>query len=284
MAPQKCLVTRAGKQIEEDVTSLVVGDLVHIRYGDLIPADIRLLSSSDFKVNNSTLTGESETLRRSPECTSDDPLETRNLAFFSTNAVEGEATGLVIRVGPHTMVGQLATLAMDGESTSTPLGLELNNFIKVMTIWALIFGVIFFIVPLALGSGFKTAIFVFIGTVVANVPEGVSVIFTLTLSVASSKMGRRNMLVKHLQAVEGLGSCSVICSDKTGTITQNKMFVAHLWFNDEIVEADTGEFEEELMVDKEDEGFMALATVAMLCSRAKFKARQEAIPISKRFP
>ncbi|ODM99113.1 Sodium/potassium-transporting ATPase subunit alpha-B [Orchesella cincta] len=282
MVPRQSIVLRNGKKMEMEVAEIVVGDIVEVKFGDLIPADIRILESHDFKVDNSSLTGESEPQKRSPECTHDEPMETKNLAFFSTNALEGVATGLVIRVGSNTLMGQLASLASNVDGGNSPLGIELNNFIKIMTIRSVVFGLSFFGVAMFLGYGLQNSVYFVIGIVVANVPEGLALTFTMTLSVAAQKMAKKNCLVKHLHAVEALGSTSVICSDKTGTLTQNKMSVAHLWFNNEIAEADTSEFQTGQNFDSDDPGFMALANVAMLCSRANFSPGQETVPVLKR--
>lgn len=283
MVPRKCVVIRNSQRMDLNVADIVVGDVVEVKYGDLVPADIRILESHDFKVDNSSLTGESEPQKRSAECTDDNPLETKNIAFFSTNAVEGVCTGMVIRVGSQTMMGQLASLASTVDAGETPLGIELNRFIAIMTYRSIIFGLSFFVVAMALGYGFQNAVYFVIGIVVANVPEGLALTFTLTLSVASRKMAKKNCLVKHLHAVEALGSTSAICSDKTGTLTQNKMSVAHMWFNNEIAEADTSEFQTGHTFDIENPGFQALGNVAMLCSRAQFKPGQENVPVLKRY-
>jgi len=172
MIPRQCHVTRNGQRQEMQVAELVVGDIVEVKYGDLIPADIRILESHDFKVDNSSLTGESEPQKRSPECTNPDPMETRNLSFFSTNALEGNATGVVIRVGSNTLMGQLANLASTVDGGQTPLGIELDEFIKIMTIRSIVFGLTFFGVAMFLGYGLENSVYFVIGIVVANVPEG----------------------------------------------------------------------------------------------------------------
>ena len=283
MVPHFAKVYRNGIRREIDVSELVVGDIVDIHYGDLVPADIRVLECSDFKVDNSSLTGESEPQKRSPLCTHDDPLETRNLAFFSTNALEGHCKGVVVRVGSTTLMGRLANLASKMETTKTPIGIEMDQFILIMTIRSLIFGGSFFAIAMVLRYEYLDAVFFVIGIVVANVPEGLCVTFTMILALTAKRMAKKNCLVKNLQAVETLGSTSVICSDKTGTLTQNRMAVAHMWFNGAIAEADTTEIKGgKDSFDLEDPGFKALVNVAVLCSRATFKPGQEDVPIYNR--
>lgn len=123
MVPRKAHVYRnSGFRTELSAEELVPGDIVELRSGDLIPADVRIIDSQNFKVDNSSLTGESEPTKRTAECTNSDPMETKNLAFFSTNAVEGCATGLVVRVGSKTLMGRLATLSSTVDSGQSPIG------------------------------------------------------------------------------------------------------------------------------------------------------------------
>ncbi|CAL8072099.1 unnamed protein product [Orchesella dallaii] len=282
MVPRSCVVFREGSRAEIDVKELVVGDLVEINYGDLVPADIRILECQNFTVDNSALTGEAEPQKRLSVCTDDNPMETKNLAFFSTNAVQGTAKGVVIRVGNKTLMGRLAKLACGLDSGPSPIAVEMNKFIMIMTIRSLVFGGVFFGLALAIGFSLIDSIFFLIGIVVANVPEGLAVTFTTILSVTAKRMAKNHCLVKHLHAVEALGSTSCICSDKTGTLTQNVMSVAHLFFNSAVALADTSEFVTGQQFDMQDPGFAALANVAALCSRANFRPGQEDIPVLKR--
>merc|ERR1711974_581022 len=166
--------------------------------------------SRGFKVDNSSLTGESEPQSRSPEFTHENPLETKNLAFFSTNAVEGTAVGMVVNIGDNTVMGRIAGLASGLEGGQTPIAKEIEHIFLI-------------------------------GIIVANVPEGLLATVTVCLTLTAKRMAAKNCLVKNLEAVETLGSTSTICSDKTGTLTQNRMTVAHMWFDDQIFEADTSE-------------------------------------------
>jgi sodium/potassium-transporting ATPase subunit alpha len=283
MVPHFAYVVRQGIRVEIGVGDLVVGDIVEVKYGDLIPADLRILESQDFKVDNSSLTGESEPCRRSPQCTSNNPLETKNMTFFSTNALEGVAKAMVVRVGSNTLMGRLAKLASTVDAGVSPIGIEMDRFIMIMTVRSIVFGGLFFVLSLLMHYAWTDAIFFVIGIVVANVPEGLAVTFTMILAVTAKRMAKKNCLVKHLHAVEALGSTSVICTDKTGTLTQNKMSVAHMWFNNEIAEADTSEFFSGMSFNNDDPGFKALANVASLCSRAVFKPGQENVPVLKRY-
>ncbi|MGH0130401.1 UNVERIFIED_CONTAM: hypothetical protein FKN15_018298 [Acipenser sinensis] len=164
----------------------------------------------------------------------------------------------------------------------TPLSIEIEHFIHIITGVAVFLGVSFFILALILGYSWLEAIVFLIGIIVANVPEGLLATVTVCLTLTAKRMARRNCLVKNLEAVETLGSTSTICSDKTGTLTQNRMTVAHMWFDNQIHEADTTEDQSGAVFDKSSSTWAALARVAGLCNRAVFQAAQESVPILKR--
>ncbi|KAG7319697.1 hypothetical protein KOW79_016840 [Hemibagrus wyckioides] len=282
MVPQQALVIREGEKKQINAEEVVLGDLVEIKGGDRIPADLRFISSSSCKVDNSSLTGESEPQTRSPDCTHENPLESRNIGFFSTNCVEGTARGIVIATGDRTVMGRIATLASGLEVGQTPINLEIEHFIHIITGVAVFLGVSFFILSLILGYTWLEAVIFLIGIIVANVPEGLLATVTVCLTLTAKRMAHKNCLVKNLEAVETLGSTSTICSDKTGTLTQNRMTVAHMWFDNQIYEADTTEDQSgNGAFDKSSPTWTALSRVAALCNRAVFKPGQKDIPILK---
>ncbi|KAL7851307.1 hypothetical protein AOLI_G00216630 [Acnodon oligacanthus] len=283
MVPQQAMVIREGEKRQINAEEVVLGDLVEIKGGDRIPADLRIISSSGCKVDNSSLTGESEPQTRSPDFTHENPLETRNISFFSTNCVEGTARGIVIATGDHTVMGRIATLASGLEVGQTPINIEIEHFIHIITGVAVFLGVSFFVLSLILGYTWLEAVIFLIGIIVANVPEGLLATVTVCLTLTAKRMARKNCLVKNLEAVETLGSTSTICSDKTGTLTQNRMTVAHMWFDNQIHEADTTEDQSGFgSFDKSSPTWAALSRVAGLCNRAVFKPGQVHIPILKR--
>ncbi|XP_037244215.1 sodium/potassium-transporting ATPase subunit alpha-1 [Falco biarmicus] len=282
MVPQQALVVRNGEKISINAEGVVVGDLVEVKGGDRIPADLRIISAHGCKVDNSSLTGESEPQTRSPDFSNENPLETRNIAFFSTNCVEGTARGIVISTGDRTVMGRIASLASGLEGGKTPIAMEIEHFIHLITGVAVFLGVSFFILSLILEYTWLEAVIFLIGIIVANVPEGLLATVTVCLTLTAKRMARKNCLVKNLEAVETLGSTSTICSDKTGTLTQNRMTVAHMWFDNQIHEADTTENQSGASFDKSSATWGALSRVAGLCNRAVFQANQENVPILKR--
>ena len=282
MVPQYALCLRNGEKVTIQATELTLGDIVEVKFGDRIPADLRVLEARSFKVDNSSLTGESEPQARTPEFTHENPLETKNLAFFSTNAVEGTATGIVVNIGDWTVMGRIAGLASGLETGDTPIAKEIAHFIHIITGVAVFLGVTFFIIAFILGYHWLDAVIFLIGIIVANVPEGLLATVTVCLTLTAKRMASKNCLVKNLEAVETLGSTSTICSDKTGTLTQNRMTVAHMWFDNAIHEADTSEDQSGVSMNKNAVGWKILSRVAALCNRAEFKPGQDSIPILKR--
>merc|ERR1711953_360319 len=283
LVPQYALVRRNnGEKLTIPADTLTLGDIVEIKFGDRCPADLRILEARGLKVDNSSLTGESEPQARGPEFTHENPLETKNLAFFSTNAVEGTAFGMVVNIGDNTVMGRIAGLASGLEGGQTPIAKEIAHFIHIITGVAVFLGVTFFIIAFILGYNWLDAVIFFIGIIVANVPEGLLATVTVCLTLTAKRMAAKNCLVKNLEAVETLGSTSTICSDKTGTLTQNRMTVAHMWFDNRIVEADTTEEQTGASFDKSAPGWKTLERCGALCNRAEFKPGEGSKPVLKR--
>ncbi|VDN58909.1 unnamed protein product [Dracunculus medinensis] len=283
LVPTYALVHRDGEKRQIQTEQLVVGDIVEVKGGDRVPADLRIITAFGFKVDNSSLTGESEPQSRSPECTNENPLETKNIAFFSTHAVEGACKGLVIYTGDRTVMGRIAHLASGLDTGKTPIAREIEHFIHIITSVAVFLGVTFFIIAFVLGYHWLTAVVFLIGIIVANVPEGLIATVTVCLTLTAKRMASKNCLVKNLEAVETLGSTSTICSDKTGTLTQNRMTVAHMWYDLNIEECDTTENQSGVQQNMVRGSTLAsLTRISALCNRAEFKPGQEDIPILRR--
>ncbi|KAJ5078231.1 intein-containing sodium/potassium-transporting atpase subunit alpha precursor [Anaeramoeba ignava] len=214
LVPQISVVIRDGKQKTIDATQIVPGDIILVKAGDKIPADIRIIESSDFQVDNSSLTGESDPQSRTVKCTSENPLETANLAFYSTLATQGHAKGVSIFTGDSTVIGRIAGLAAATKTEDTPIRIEIRNFIKIITIVSVILGVLFFTYGMISKTSWITNVIFMIGIIVANVPEGILTSVAVTLALTANRMSKRSVLVKNLEAVETLGSTCTIASDK----------------------------------------------------------------------
>lgn len=229
--PPKAFVFREGKKKEINAVELVPGDIVEINNGENIPADVVLIKTSEMKVNNASLTGESEELLRLPEEKAKNIFESPNVAFFGTSCTNGNGVGIVFKTGDATVIGQIANLVMQAETQETPLSIEIERFIKFISTIAVSLGILFFILGFIYGYDAITNLIFMIGIIVANVPEGLLVTVTVCLALTAKKMAQKMVLVKNLESVETLGSTSCICSDKTGTLTQNKMTVSHLFYD-----------------------------------------------------
>ena len=272
--PQRTRCLRNGSWTEIMASRLVPGDIVEVKSGDKIPADIRIISSQEMKVDNSSLTGESDALLRSTECNHpENPLETMNLAFFGTLCKEGSGRAIVINTGDNTVIGQIAGLAAGEVMQETPLVIEINKFVTNMCMISFSFGAVFFILGFFIGYPLITNVQFAIGIIVANMPEGLIATLTVCMTLAAQRLAEASVLVKNLGSVETLGCTTVICSDKTGTLTQNRMTVSHIWYDGQIMEAHNYQKmgpNFKYQYDPSSEGFQTLHECAILCSEAIF--------------
>ena len=230
--PPTAYVIRDGKDCKIDAKLIVPGDLVKVNGGENIPCDICLVRANEMKVNNASLTGESEDIQIDLDL---DPIEnifeTKNVAFFGTQCTAGSGIGICFRIGDSTVIGQIANLASSAEAAETPLSIEIERFIKIISAVAIFLGVLFFIFGVIYQYPVITNLVFAIGIIVANVPEGLLATVTVSLALTAQRMASKMVLVKNLESVETLGSTSCICSDKTGTLTQNRMTVSHVFYN-----------------------------------------------------
>ncbi|KAI8435706.1 hypothetical protein MSG28_003956 [Choristoneura fumiferana] len=231
MVPPNAMVVRDGVKQMIPNTDIVIGDIVEMTGGEVVPADVRILSCANFATDMSSLTGESKPIKHTPECTHHNSLESKNMVFFSCPIVEGSARGVVIATGEMTQLGKIAGLVTGLEKEETPIAKEITHFIKIICGVAFVFGFLFFLMVYFAQRSWLTALQYMLGIILANVPEGLIVTLTVCMTLSANQLKQKNCLAKTLQAVETLGSTSCICSDKTGTLTQNLMSVSHLFWN-----------------------------------------------------
>ncbi len=253
-------VSRGGKEKEIPAREVVPGDIIFLSEGDKVPADIRVMESGDLRVNNAPLTGESEPVSRIKEPFSGEIINSPNIAFAGTTVVSGSGKGAVFSTGMRTEFGRIARLTGTVTPGITPLQKEITRITRVVTIIAGITGIVFFSIGFLIGRTFWDNFLFAIGIIIANVPEGLLPTVTLSLAMGSQRMAKRKALIKTLTSVETLGSVSVICTDKTGTLTQNKMAVERLWFDDKIIDVE----------DIKKYGDSLLLRIAYLCNNARF--------------
>lgn len=274
-------VLREGQTQEVLASEVVPGDVVILGEGDKVPADARLLEAYELQVDNSILTGESRPVRKfSGTVSLKDGYTWRdlpNIIFAGTNILSGTAKAVVFATGMKTEFGKIAHLAQTVEAEVSPLQKEMSFVTKVVAVLAIGMGLLFYFLGTTFANLSTLDAFIFaIGIIVANVPEGLLPTVTLALAMGVQRMANRQALVKKLSSVEALGSCTVICTDKTGTLTQNEMTVRALWAGCEIEVSGVGYAPEGgLMVEGqplEDEKLSQLELLfksATLCNNAK---------------
>ena len=231
--PAASRVMRDGEEKKVLAEEIVPGDVIFLQEGDSISADCRLINSSDLRVNQSTLTGESRAVNRSAELVGGEGLtetEIPNLVFAGTFVAAGSGKAIVYATGMNTAFGRIARLTQDVKEELSPLQQEMKSMTKIVTLIAVGVGLLFLLLSLFFARMTVAEAVIFsIGMVVAFVPEGLLPTVTLSLAMATQRMAKRNALIKKLSSVETLGCTNVICTDKTGTLTQNEMTVRDVW-------------------------------------------------------
>ena len=239
MSASNCKVIRDNAIQTIATEDLVVGDIILIEAGDSIPADARIIECSNLKVEEAALTGESVPVDKNSDYIEQDDIplgDKKNCLFSSTYVTNGKAKAIVISVGMSTEIGKIASMLNEQKEELTPLQYKLNKVGNVIGLLALFVCVIVFVLEMVAlkweWSKFSEAFITAVALAVAAIPEGLATVVTIVLSIGVTKMSKRNAIVKKLPAVETLGSCNVICSDKTGTLTQNKMTVTKIYLNE----------------------------------------------------
>ncbi|MET9392933.1 cation-transporting P-type ATPase [Streptomyces sp. NPDC006624] len=230
MVPHRCRVLRDGRPGELPVQDLVPGDVVMLEAGDTVPADCRLVEAHDVTVNNAAITGESEPVPRTagPDA-GDEALRARNCVHMGTDVITGAARAVVFATGQATEFGRIYRLTAAAPRQKTPLQREVAWMARRVSLTALAVGLLLFAVRLPTGQGTVSSFVFALGVMVALVPEGLPATLSVSLALGVRRMARHQALVKKLVAVEALGSTTVICTDKTGTLTQAEMTVVRLW-------------------------------------------------------
>jgi len=272
---------RDGRLAQIAASSLVPGDIVFTHMGDKTPADLLVFAATDCKVDNSSLTGESEPQERGKDNDMRNPLEATNLMFNSTLVISGEAYGIVIRTGDSTVLGQIAFLTAGEEGMVSPLSREIDTFVKLIATIAIITALIFFGISFPVNNNNASlAINFAISIFVAWVPEGLPATVTMLLTIAAKRMASQNVLVKDLKGVETLGAITLLATDKTGTLTRNQMTTTNIWTCGKLYDATNQASSEKDVASLDDPGVIDILHISALCSRAKFDRVD--VPIKER--
>lgn len=229
-------VIRNGIKQSIDVRNVVVGDIIELEAGDYVSADARIISSESLEVNESTLTGESKAIKKDNVDIKEERelYERKNMVFAGCNVTNGHAFVVVTSTAMKTELGKIANSLINKKSDLTPLQKKVNQVSKVLTYIILLIIVVMMAIGLLMKNDFFDVLMLSISLAVAAIPEGMSSIITIILSLGMTAMAKRNVIIRKMASVETLGSTDVICSDKTGTITQNKMLVKSLYVNDKL--------------------------------------------------
>ncbi|GAB4234315.1 MAG: cation-transporting P-type ATPase [Chlamydiales bacterium] len=227
----KANVVRDGKLKKINAENVVPGDLVEIETGDVIPADLRLIETNDLEIDESSLTGESMPVQKiEKECEADAPLaERKNMAYMSSPVTQGKGKGVVVATGKHTETGKIASEVRSTQRELTPVQKRFEDLAKYIGVFAVSFAVLIFMLGYFKGHGLMNMLLYSVAASVSAIPEGLPAVISISLALGVKRMADRKAIIRRLPAVETLGSTTVICCDKTGTITKNEMAVQKLF-------------------------------------------------------
>lgn len=254
--PQRARVRRDGRPQEVDAETLVAGDVLLLGAGDRVSADARLLSEIELRVDMSTLTGESR------------PVRPEHDVFAGTHVFSGTAEAVVTATGMATELGRIAHLTQSAKRRPSPLELEMGRMTRLVAVLSVLVGLTFFVIAGFLGMPLTDRFLFAIAVIVANVPEGLLPTVTLSLALATQRMARRQAIVRRLSSVETLGCTTVICTDKTGTLTANEMTVRRIWTPADVIDVTGTGYAPEGRIAADDPAIVELARAGALCNDA----------------
>ena len=290
MMPSDATVIRNGVECKVPVSDIVVGDVVLLTNGAKVPADVRIIESHDLKFDRSMLTGESEAIDGSPNCTDQNYNESKNVAFMATLITNGNGKAIVTLTGVNTMIGSIADLTSGAKEKKTTLQKEITRFVIIIAVLAITTVSICFIVWGAwVYRTYPTYIDVSamlvnaIAILVAFIPTGLPVAVTLSLLLVARKMARNRVLVKNLTTVETLSCVNVIASDKTGTLTQNKMYVTNASAGLKVLNSVLAR-RASVQIDPayKIKSTLQLLSICVICNESKFDEKDKDKPVNER--
>lgn len=265
-------VYRNGKLTKLSVEEIVCGDIIDLKAGDYVSADIRLIKTNNLKCDESTLTGESLSVFKNADTLLKDNIslaEQETMCFAGTNCTYGTAKGIVVNVGKNTEMGKIAKLLTNSIKEKTPLEKNIDKIGKFITYGVLIITTVVFVIELifAKNISFMDAFLISVALAVAAIPESLPAVITIVMALGVERLAKKQAIVKTLSAVETLGCCNIICTDKTGTLTQNKMSVKHIFLNQKVIDDFSS-------INKEQEEFYRAIA---LCNNAKIDTNNQII-------
>ncbi len=264
-------VRRNGIVKSVNTEELVVGDIVLIEAGDFVPADMRIIENSSLKVEEAALTGESVPVYKDVAALDGEVAlaERKNMLYSGSSVVYGRGEGIVVATGMDTELGKIATILTEGKEELTPLQRKMKEISKALSIIVVVIGFVMMIVGMARGNELLEVFMLAVSLAVAAIPEGLPAAITIILSIGVQKMAREKSIVRKLSSVEALGSTEVICSDKTGTLTQNKMTVKEICVGDVSMKLD-----DISLADAKSEKLATLMHAMLLCNDTKYGEKE----------
>ncbi|MFT4326328.1 MAG: cation-translocating P-type ATPase [Candidatus Woesearchaeota archaeon] len=279
LTPKLTKVVRDGKDQTIESSQLVPGDVILLSRGDLVPADCRVVESFSLQVDESALTGESVPVTKISDVLSKDTIlaERKNMVYMGGQVMHGKALCVVVETAKSTELGKIATMVKEAGDTSSPLQKRLDKLGKQFSVIVLGVCMLILIVGFIRGEPLETLMLLAIAVAVSGIPEALPAVIGVALSIGMKRMARKNAIVKRLSAVETLGTCTYICSDKTGTLTQNKMVIENIWTFDSEVHITGSGFSPEGMFLKEEvqiephkhNSVSKMIEIGVLCNNAK---------------
>jgi sodium/potassium-transporting ATPase subunit alpha len=255
MAYSKITVVRQSKDIQISAVELVKGDVVKIKSGDIIPADIRIFKTDNLHVDNALLTGDKAVIKITSEPgvkEFNNPLNSTNMLFYSTKCTEGEGIGIVINTANNTLIGKISELSHSAENDVSQFNLEYKSFIRMLAVISVIIAIVFFIIGYQINNKPMPNFLNVMGLLIANTPIGISCSLLAFFLVFRSKFKKRNLLVKDLHTIEALGSTTCIVTEKTGILTENKMSLVYLWYDMEYKTISKSKEDIQITIDKQN--------------------------------
>ncbi len=286
MVVARARVIRDGKEMEVNGEEVVPGDIVLLASGGRVPADVRLISTIELKADESMLTGESIPHEKSSAAIAEDNLpaaDQSNMAFMGTVVVNGRGKGVVVATGPRTMLGHIARDVQEVAMVKSPLQEKIDRFAQAIGFIVLVAAILLFVVGILVGESIQNMFMTAVAATVAAIPEGLPIVVTIALAIGVSRMAQQNAIIRKLPAVETLGSTTVICSDKTGTLTKNEMTVQRVFDGNHIYEitgtgySPHGDILEEGRHIKPiaDAHLLMLFRIGLLCNESKIYVEDE---------
>lgn len=269
MTVNECRVLRDGTTVKIKAEDVTVGDVVFLEAGDIVPADLRLIETVHFQTQESSLTGESNSVDKNtetlPESTS--LADRNNMAFLGTNVTYGRALGVVVAIGKNTEMGKIANLLKTSGKNETPIQKNLKVLGKFITLAVLLISVVIFVLEIfSTDANFLSAFMIAVAVAVAAIPESLPAVVTVIMSLGVNKLAKKKAIVKSMSAIETLGCCEIICSDKTGTLTENRMTVVSVYDMNNVFEIDFKNREKSISQINKTKEFELLVKNMALCN------------------